>query len=119
MMTLSEQQRRNLEEDWGRAAAHSEYKIGDVLRYTKDGSTWRGEIVWVAAQSDSTVEGHEPLPLRYIVEREGFEDSIPDCVYSKDIVSQEPQEVELERCRYCLGLHTKGTSQHCPRRPVR
>ena len=87
MTELSEEQKRNLENDWGPAAAHSDYKPGDLLRYRADGSTWQGTIVWVAAPSPSLIEGHTNiLPLCYIVEREGWEDSIPDVVYSGDII---------------------------------
>jgi hypothetical protein len=57
--------RQNLENDWGPAAPHSEYKRGDRLRYRANGSTWRGEILWVAAQGPSRVEGHANLPLHY------------------------------------------------------
>jgi hypothetical protein len=119
MTDFEKQIAQNLEEDWGRPAKNAEYSIGDLLRYRKDGSTWSGEIVWIAAQSDSTVEGHEPLPMRYIVERHGWNDSIPDVVYSRDILTGEAQEPSLERCPYCLNLHNVGTSQYCPRRPVR
>jgi hypothetical protein len=87
MTDMEEEIRRNLENDWGAAAAQSDYKPGDTLRYTADGSTWQGIIVWVAAPSPSQIEGHTNiLPLRYIVERAGWEDSIPDVVYSGDII---------------------------------
>jgi hypothetical protein len=87
MTDFEEQIRRNLEDDWGPAAQHSEYKRGDRLRYRADGSTWRGTIVWVTGPSESRVEGRDPLPMRYIVEREGWHDSFPDVVYSKDILT--------------------------------
>ena len=87
MTDLEEEKRRNLENDWGAAAQHADYSIGDIVRYRADGSTWQGTIVWVAAPSPSRIEGHtNTLPLRYIVERTGWEDSIPDVVYSGDII---------------------------------
>ena len=42
MTDLEEEKRRNLENDWGPAAPHSDYKPGDLLRYRADGSTWSG-----------------------------------------------------------------------------
>jgi hypothetical protein len=119
MTNFDEIARRNLEENWGAAASHSEYTIGSRLRYRADGSTWRGEIVWIAAQSESSVQGRDPLPMRYIVERDGWEGSIPDVVYSSDILECEAQEPSLERCRFCLGLHPLGTSKYCPLNPNR
>jgi len=118
MMDLSEEQKRNLRDDWGDEAKHSEFKPGDILRYRADGSTWSGVIVWIAAQSDSTVEGRDPLPMRYIVERHGFNDSIPDVVYSKDILSAEAEpEPTLEKCLHCGGHHFKGMMRYCPNNP--
>lgn len=118
MTELSEEQRRNLAEDWGPAVTHAEYKPGDILRYRADGSTWSGVIVWIAAQSESQVEGRDPLPMRYIVERHGWQDSIPDVVYSKDILSAEAEaEPTLEKCPHCGGHHFKGMSAYCSNNP--
>ncbi len=118
MTDFEEQILRNLEADWGPAAPRSEFSKGDILRYKADGSTWSGVIVWIAAQSESTVEGHEPLKLRYIVERHGWQDSIPDVVYSKDILSGEAEpEPTLEKCPHCGGHHFKGMVRYCPNNP--
>ena len=87
MTDYEEEIRRNLENDWGPAAPFSDYKPGDTLRYRADGSTWSGVVVWVAAPRESAIVGRDNiLPLRYIVERTGWEDSIPDVVYSGDII---------------------------------
>ena len=118
MTDYEEQIKRNLENDWGPAAQHSDYEPGDVLRYRADGSTWSGTIVWVAAPKESQVQGHDNiLPLRYIVERDGWE-GIPDVVYSRDILSGEAkEEPTLEKCPYCGGHHFKGMIAHCPNNP--
>jgi hypothetical protein len=87
MTDFEEQIRQNLENDWG-PWAKSDYRIGDILRYRLlDSSTASGVIVWVTGPSESRVEGRDPLPMRYIVEREGWHDSFPDVVYSKDILT--------------------------------
>ena len=118
MTELSEEQKRNLENDWGPAAAHSDYKPGDLLRYRADGSTWQGTIVWVAAPSPSLIEGHTNiLPLCYIVEREGWEDSIPDVVYSSDILQSTDEYPTLVKCKFCPGYHYRGQEQYCDRNP--
>jgi hypothetical protein len=88
MTDFDEAVRRNLENDWGPAALHSDFKMGDTLRYQADGSTWSGIIVWVTGPSESHVEGRDPLSLRYIVECSGWS-GFPDVVYSADIVSQQ------------------------------
>lgn len=77
--------RRDLEEDWGPAARHSEYHRGDSIRYRVGFRTYTGIIIWVAAQGPSRVEGRDRLPLRYIVERSGWS-GFPDVVYSGDII---------------------------------
>ncbi len=117
MMELNEEQRRNLEDDWGPAAPHSEYKIGNILHYKADGLAWNGTIVWIAAPSESTVEGHDPLPMRYIVEREGWRNSIPDVVYSGDILSADHEKSIVMFCPYCYKTHLKGGEQYCPGNP--
>jgi hypothetical protein len=88
MTELSEEQKRNLANDWGAAAPHSDYKPGDILRYRLSGEgIASGVIMWVTGPGESPVEGRDPLPLRYIVERHGMsEDSFPDVVYSGDII---------------------------------
>ncbi len=88
MTDFAEIIRQNLENDWGPAAPYSDYKPGETIRYTADGSTWQGVIVWVAAPHPSHIEGHtNTIPLHYIVERSGWAaDSFPDVVYSGDII---------------------------------
>jgi hypothetical protein len=120
MTEFEEQIRRNLENDFGAAAPYSDFKPGESIKYrVPGGEVYTGTIVWVAAQSPSQVEGHADLKMRYIVERDGWKDSIPDVVYSGDILEAEPQEPSLERCRFCLGLHPLGTTLYCPLNPNR
>jgi hypothetical protein len=86
MTELSEEQKRNLANDWGPVSPHSDYRPGDLLRYRlPEGSTVSGVVVWVTGPGESPVEGRDPLPLRYIVERSGWS-GFPDVVYSGDII---------------------------------
>jgi hypothetical protein len=116
--------RQNLENDWGPAATHSDYKPGDILRYRLPGAGLAsGLVIWVTGPGESPVEGRDPLPLRYICERHGMaDDSFPDVVYSSDILSgNAEEEVTIEYCPYCGGrtLHPKWQSQYCPKNPNR
>ncbi len=74
--------------------------------------------MWVTGPGESRVEGHAPLPLRYIVEREGW-GGFPDVVYSSDILTGEPQEPVLVDCPYCRGMHYQEQVEYCPRNPNR
>lgn len=88
------------------------------MRYLADGSTWSDTIVWVTGPSESRVEGRDPLPIRYIVERSGWT-GFPDVVYSADTLSVEAEEEPMfENCPYCQGHHFKGMIQYCPNKPM-
>ena len=76
---------RNLSETWGDPTPFSDYKPGESIRYRADSGTYTGTIIWVTGPSESRIEGHDPLPLRYIVERSGWS-GFPDVVYSGDII---------------------------------
>jgi hypothetical protein len=116
MTDFEEQIRRNLENDWGPAATHSEYKRGNTLKYRVGNETYTGVIVWVVAQGESRVIGHDPLPMHYIVERSGWT-GFPDIVWPGDILSSEGDEVVLVFCPYCQGHHFNGGDMYCPRNP--
>jgi hypothetical protein len=77
---------KQLAEDWGVAATYSDYSRDESIRYRVGDAIYTGTIIWIAAPSDSRVEWHEPLPLRYIVERHGWS-GFPDVVYSADILT--------------------------------
>ena len=109
MTDLSEEQKRNLENDWGPAAPYSDYKRGEAIRYRSiDGTIESGEIIWVAAPGPSAREGHDDLPTRYIVARAGWsEDSFPDVVYSSDILQSTDEELTLEPCNTNLRSNVR------------
>ena len=111
--------RHNLEEDWGPAASHSEYQIGDTIRYQADGGVYSGTIIWVAAPRESRIEGHDNiLPTRYITTRTGWDpSSIPDVAYSSDILQSTDEEVTLVPCKFCGGHHYRGQEQYCDHNP--
>jgi hypothetical protein len=120
MTELSEEQKRNLAADWGDLSAFSDYRIGDLLHYRlPGGETASGIVVWITGPGESPVEGRDPLPLRYVVERHGWS-GFPDVVYSSDVLSGEGEEDPIiEKCRYCSGSHYKGMMEYCPLNPNR
>ena len=50
MTDFDEAVRRNLENDWGAAAPHSDYKIGDTLHYQANGSIWQETIMYCRSE---------------------------------------------------------------------
>jgi hypothetical protein len=107
---------KQLAEGWGAAATHSDYSKDERIRYRVGDAIYTGTIIWIAAPSDSRVAWHDPLPLRYIVERDDWT-GFPDVVYSADILTSEPEEQTLVKCPYCGGHHFKGMVEFCPRNP--
>jgi len=79
-----------MEEIWGLGAAYSEYQIDDRIRYTLEGQTYTGTIIWVCAPANTL---DEQLPTRYIVQPDNKENS-RDIVSSGNIVVGEIDEQE-------------------------
>lgn len=116
MTDYDEQIAKNLENDWGPAAHHSEYQRGDTLTYRVGNETYLGVILWITQPGPSAIEGHDDVPMRYIVERSGWT-GFPDVVWPGDILSSEGDETVLVFCPYCQGHHFKGMVRYCPRNP--
>jgi len=77
---------------YGPLARHSEYRRGDQVSYRMGSETYEGTILWVIGPGPSMIEGRPDQPLRYVIERIGWE-GFPDFAMSSDILGLEgPQE---------------------------
>ena len=119
MTDLEEERQHNLAETFGAAASHSDYKVGEHIRYRLSNETIvSGEIIWCAAPALPGLSGNADLPLRYVVAKDEMECGFPDIVHSGDFVG-EGEEPTLEKCKWCSEHHYKGQEQYCDRNPTR
>lgn len=76
--------KEELEELYGPAAAHSEYSIGQQITYNRVAEIKQGEIIYACAKGPGVI-GQEQ-PLRYVVIPS--EGGMVDVVYQSDIITQ-------------------------------
>ena len=53
---------------FGPLAAHSEYHVGQVVRYRDNGHIKQGEIVWVCAPGKIVAPWHAPHRTQYVID---------------------------------------------------
>jgi hypothetical protein len=100
-------QDQDLSAIFGEPARHSEYTIGQVVRYASDGRIQTGEVSWTTP-ADAT------HPLEYWVN--GL-----TCLYSTDILGlveedDEPDTAILVHCPYCRTTHSPEAVQYSKQR---
>lgn len=100
---------RQLEDLYGPAARHSEFKVGQTIRFRSDGTIRTGEITYVSPPGVTALG--KPHPLEYWI------DGLTVC-YSSDILGlvddDGDQEPALEHCPHCRGWHQAGMVDQCP-----
>jgi hypothetical protein len=94
---------QQLEELFGPRARHSEYAVGQRVRYRSDGRILTDEIDWITP-ADKT------HPLEYWI---GL-----NCLYQTDIIEAVDEEDEadtaiLVHCPYCRTTHSPEAVQWC------
>ena len=80
---------QELEALYGEPARHSEYKIGERVRYHRTpGDIHQGEIIYVCAPAPVRMRDGRVVdaPLSYVVVSD--EGGMPDIVYSNDIIPE-------------------------------
>lgn len=82
----------NMEETWGIAATHAEHHIDDYIRYSVEGQTRTGTIIWICAPADQV---SQLRAVRYVVQPdEGARG--PDLVCPGSILISEAQKQQAQ-----------------------
>lgn len=78
-------EREHLEALYGKAATHSEHKIGDTITFREGGQTKQGVIIWVRAPGPAFQGGKEHGVL-YVVETD--DDDWPSMVAPGEVIAE-------------------------------
>jgi hypothetical protein len=93
---------------FGPKARHSEYVVGQVVRYKAEGRIKTGEISWITPADDTH-------PLEYWI---GLE-----CLYSTDLIEaieeEEPDTASLVLCPHCGRTHDALGVEWCRQKKER